>query len=235
MAKAKSKAPHCADTRAKEGHRGFAGIPVCVVKSEAYRCLSLMARAILVEIVARMNGHNNGQIHVSYAELATAMNRKNQAPIGPAIAELMEHGLIDISTESVWKERKAREYRLTFVNTSDSIGRPIKATNGYLQWKQRAKNDATDVVAATPQTATTFVAGRVAAATDAVATPNGKLPKTVQGSATNGVVLISKPYARRQTKQGGTPVLAPDLVDGPFESPSKKLGSSGNLTTGEAA
>jgi hypothetical protein len=50
-------------------------------------------------------------VHVSYAELAACLNRKNQAPIGPAIAELIDHGLVDISAESVWQERKAREYR----------------------------------------------------------------------------------------------------------------------------
>ncbi len=71
MTKAKSKAPHCADTRAKDGVRGFAGMPICVVKSEAYRQLSLIARAILIEIVATMNGHNNGAIHKSYAELGS--------------------------------------------------------------------------------------------------------------------------------------------------------------------
>lgn len=177
MAKPKSKAPHCADTRAKEGIRGFAGLPICVVKSEAYRTLSMIARAILVEIVASMGGNNNGTIHKSYAELARALNRKNQAPIGPAIAELIEHGLLDISAESVWQERKAREYRLTFVNTTDSIGRPIRATNDYLKWTPRVKNDATNVVAEGPKSATAFVAGRIAAATNGVATPNAKLPK----------------------------------------------------------
>lgn len=134
MGKAKGKAPHSADTRAKDGFRGFAGLPLCVIKSEAYRRLSIIARAILVEVVARMSGHNNGLIHVSYAELAHALNRKNQAPIGPAIDELVQHGLLDISADAVWQKRKAREYRLTFVNTSDRLGRPVKATNDYLSW-----------------------------------------------------------------------------------------------------
>jgi len=62
-------------------------------------------------------------------------NRVGKLSVGPAIAELMQHGLLDIGAESVWQERKAREYRLPFVNTSDSIGKPIKATNDYLKWK----------------------------------------------------------------------------------------------------
>lgn len=224
MAKAKSKAPHCADTRAKEGLRGFAGLPISVVKSDAYRRLSLIARAILVEMVATMNGNNNGSIHKSYAELAAALNRKNQAPIGPAIAELMEHGLLDISADALWRERKAREYRLTFVNTTDSIGRPIKATNDYLKWAPRVKNDATDAVAGKVKSATPFVAGKIAAATDAVAGPNAKLSNTSNGSATDAVIPISKPYAGG--KRQGTERL---------KSPARKLGSSGEIQTGEAA
>jgi len=196
MAKPKAKAPHSADTRAKEGLRGFAGIPRCVIESEAYRRLSLIGRAILVEIVVRMRGDNNGEIHVSYAELAKCLNRKNQAPIGPAIAELMQHGLLDLSAESVWQERKSREYRLTFVNTSDSIGRPIKATNEYLAWNpSTALIDATDAVADEGKSATPFVASKVMAATEAVADDHVKLPKTVECSATNGVIPILKPYA----------------------------------------
>lgn len=120
MVREKRRASHTADTRAKDGHRGFAGLPRCALGSEAYRHLSMIARAILIEVVARMKGDNNGEIHISYAELAHALNRKNQAVIGPAIAELIEHGFLDISADSVWQERRAREYRLTFVNTTDS-------------------------------------------------------------------------------------------------------------------
>jgi hypothetical protein len=79
----------------------------------------------------------------------------------------MQHGLLDLSAESVWRERRAREYRLTFVNTSDSIGRTIKATNDYLNF------DATDLVAARHQSATTSVAGTCSTATASVAAAHG--------------------------------------------------------------
>lgn len=215
MGRARGKAPHTADTRAKDGYRGFAGLPRCALGSEAYRDLSMIARAILIEVVARMRGDNNGSIHISYAELAHALNRKNQSPIGPAIAELIDHGFLDISANSVWQERKAREYRLTFVNTSDSIGRPIKATNDYLAWKPRAKNDTTDVVAATPKSVTPFVAERIAAATDAAATANVKPPNSPNASATDGVIPIYLPYAGP---------LGSNLE--PHKAPSDKAGSS---------
>jgi hypothetical protein len=208
----KHKAPQSADTRAVNGVRGFAGIPKCVIASEAYRRLSLMARAILIEIAARFDGHNNGIITISYAEIAARLNRRNQAPIGPAIAELMHHGLLDLSAESVWRERKAREYRLTFANTSDSIGRTIAATNDYLDW--RAKNDATDDVAEKGKSATNGVARGPDPATNGVAAANGKLPKTFRGSATTGVVPISKPYAAAKSEAGETLNSAPNSAGG---------------------
>lgn len=219
MAK-KRQAPHSADTRAVNGVRGFAGLPKCVIVSEAYTRLSLIARAILTEITARFDGHNNGSITISYAELAARLNRRNQAPIGPAIAELMEHGLLDLSAESVWRERKAREYRLTFANTSDSIGRTVAATNDYLGW--RAKNDATDGVAEKGKSATDGVARGNDPATNGVAAANGKLPKTFRGSATTGVVPISKPYAAAQSEAGET-----------FKAGSKSAG--GPIAADEAA
>lgn len=163
-----------------------------------------------------MNGSNNGEIHLSYAEIAHSLNRKNQAVIGPAIARLMQHGLVDISAESVWQERKAREYRLTFVNTTDRIGRPIKATNDYLNWKPQVKNDATDVVAGKRKSATRFVAGKMAAATDAVASGNGKLPKTLVGSATNGVIPICIPYPGAETPEQYTERNGAKIADDPI-------------------
>jgi hypothetical protein len=208
VAKNKRQAPHCADTRAVNGTKGFAGIPLCVLRTEAYRTLSLMARAVLVEIVGRMNGSNNGQITRSYAQLAAALNRKNQAPIGPAIAELMQHGLLDISAESVWQERRAREYRLTFVNTTDAIGRTIRATNDYLRF------DATDVVAVKAKSATTPVAESGGTATYAVAATNGKPPKTLNGSATTGVVPIRKPYVAAENGGHSPTNLSPEIAGG---------------------
>jgi len=196
VAKRKLQAPHTADTKAVSGVSGFAGLPKCVLKSEAYRTLSLMARAILTEIVAIFDGKNNGSITISYAQLAARLNRKNQSPIGPAVAELIQHGLLDLSAESVWQERRAREYRLTFVNTSDSIGRTIRATNDYLKF------DATDVVAAKPKSATASVATGSEAATTFVASTHGKPPKTLNGSATTGVVPICKPYAVAKSEAG---------------------------------
>lgn len=185
----KSKADCRADTRGG----AWAGIPKVVLASEAYRTLTPLQRAVLVEIIGRMDGYNNGRIAISYAELAHRLNRRNQAPFKLAIAELWRRGLIEPGVLQPWKERKAREYRLTFVNTVEN-GRFVAATNDYLKWKPDEKIGATDAVAGKGETATDAVADTRDAATDAVATANGKPPKTVNGAATDAVVLIGKPY-----------------------------------------
>lgn len=122
-----------ADCRANNRGGRWAGIPICVIESPAYRDLSLWARAILTEIVARMNGYNNGSIAISLTEICTALGNSNRRKASLAIAELMQHGFIDVTTEGDRKERLAREYRLTFVNTV-SNGKFVAATEDYRTW-----------------------------------------------------------------------------------------------------
>ena len=129
MARGKVKADCRADTRGGS----WAGIPKCLVDSAAHRDLSLHARAVLVELVARMNGYNNGAIAVSQRELQAAIGSTSRYIVA-AIAELMEHGMLDVAAEGQWKQRQARQYRLTFVTTKTA-----PATNDYLRWTPPAK------------------------------------------------------------------------------------------------
>lgn len=189
----KNKADCRADTRGKP----WAGVPHVVLESEAYRTLKPIERSVLLEIVRKMNGYNNGEIGIGYAELAHRLNRKNQAPFKSAIAELWRRGLIEPGVLKPWKERQPRTYRLTFVNTIAN-NKFVAATNDYLSWRPDKENVATDAVAEQPQTVTPFVAERIAAATNGVATDNGKPPFLSNEPATDGVVLIdSHSLARR--------------------------------------
>lgn len=131
-----------ADCRADTRGGPWAGIPVCVIKSAAFGDLSYCARSLLLELVAAMNGWNNGKIALSQRQLATALKTTNFRAISRGIAELMEHGLIDVAVEGQWKERMAREYRLTFVSTKTA-----DATNDYLSW-QLPKKSGADAVSA---------------------------------------------------------------------------------------
>jgi hypothetical protein len=134
MAGKKQKADCRADTRGG----GFAGIPVCVIESPAYRSLSLWARAVLVELAARMRGYNNGSVALSVTEICDALGNSNRRKASAALAELMNRGLIDMGADALWKERKAREYRLTFVSVKR--GHFIEpASNEYLKWTPEEK------------------------------------------------------------------------------------------------
>jgi hypothetical protein len=180
-----------ADCRADTRREPWAGIPICVIKSPAYRDCSVHARAILVELVARMNGYNNGKIAVSQRELVDGIGCSPRK-IVRGIAELMEHALIDVETDGMWKERMAREYRLTFVSTKAK-----SATNDYLHWKPGIKSGATAAVAQTRQTGSAAVAPSLSADSDAAADArkcSRKIASSQNRPATDAVSLICKPY-----------------------------------------
>ena len=45
----------------------------------------------------------------------------------------MEHGFLDLSMAHSWKDKRVREYRLTFISTG-AKGHRGNATNDYLSW-----------------------------------------------------------------------------------------------------
>lgn len=173
MGKKRLKADHRADTRSG----GWGGLPHCVTDSLAYRHLSFCARAVLIEIVREMNGYNNGEIGISQRQLSERLNTSNFKRIGRAIAELMEHGFVDVAVEGQWKERQARQYRLTFVNTGKP-GSFRPATNDYRDWKtpRRGKSGVEPVSAEGIKSAEPVSAEAPIAAEPVSAGRNGKLP-----------------------------------------------------------
>lgn len=190
-----------ADCRANNRGGRWAGIPICVISSPSYRGLSLWARAILTEIVARMNGYNNGSIAMSLTEICSALGNSNRRKASLAIAELMQHGFVDVTTEGDRKERLAREYRLTFVNTV-SNGKFVAATEDYRNWtppKQKSGGNASLPVKGQTGNASSperECAGN-ASSPDKFAklrktAPFVKKPHSVAGN--DASLLISKPY-----------------------------------------
>lgn len=126
----KYSADHRADTRGD----GLIGLPKVVHKSAAFRSLDLYGRAVLMEILCRFNGYNNGNIGCSVREIADGLGNQNFRRIAKAIADCMERGLLDIGQESLWKQRHSRQYRLTFISSGNA---PFvkAATNEYRDWK----------------------------------------------------------------------------------------------------
>ena len=138
-----------------------------------------------------MHGYNNGKIAVSHRELRDAL-RCSQRKIVRGLAELMEHGLIDVTAHGKWKERMAREYRLTFVSTKQAA-----ATNEYRNWTPRTESGASAVGAMQLKSAAA-VGAKTAATGSAVEADVGAFrPETAnsQNQPASGVgALISKPY-----------------------------------------
>jgi hypothetical protein len=197
VARKKPRADHRADNRGGP----WAGIPHAVLKSEAYSKLSLWARAVLIEIVLQMNGYNNGKIAVSQRQLAARLNRSNFKKLSEATAELMQHGFIDIVIEGQWKQQKAREFRLTFVNTGTN-GRYIPAPNDYLHWRPSARNRAEPPAAETPRSAHAASAGRRIAAANGSTPTLGKPPFLIARAAEHASALINKPCGGCSKTQG---------------------------------
>lgn len=214
MSRKKQKADCRADTRGGP----WAGIPVCVINSPSYRDLGLWARAILVEITARMNGYNNGKIAMSQREISDALGNSNMRKIGRAVAELIEHGFLDVSAEGIWKQRQAREYRLTFINTMQGhFTKP--ATNDYLKWQPKKKSSHDDASAGKGKSADGVSASANLAADDASARKPQKpqsFVKLPKNSADDASSLICKPYPTPKCKGDQTNIPDPEIAGGTF-------------------
>lgn len=142
MARHRKQADHRAETRGK----GLSGLPHIVADSAAYLSLTTFERAVFGEILRRFNGYNNGKIGITYEQIGDRLkgrnrSRPNNGRIARSMARLIDHGLIAEPTPESWLQRRAREYRLTFISSGKAPPyRP--ATNEYLQWKPPTeKND----------------------------------------------------------------------------------------------
>lgn len=136
MGRGKDKAPHQASTRGG----GFTGLPHVVQDSEAYRTLDPVARAVLLAVLRRFNGRNNGQIFVSFDEIGHDLNTTNRRAIGRSFAQLVQRGLIEVTAAPDRKHHKAREYRLTWISTTAG-GRHVQATEEYRLWETPLAQD----------------------------------------------------------------------------------------------
>lgn len=207
MAKKKWKADHRADTRGD----GLIGLPKCVYTSEAYRSLDLYGRAVLMEILSRFNGYNNGQIGCSYREIAEGLGNKNFNRIARAVADCMERGLLDIGHEAVWKERHSRQYRLTWIMS----GKPpftAKATNDYLDWSEKKAADHVSADAAKSDETSSAAPKMSAEALSAV--KQAKAQKSVKSVPANLLTTSQRLY-NSHPKAGKTGSETPEIVHDP--------------------
>lgn len=134
MPKRRPQADHRADTRGG----ALSGLPHVVADSPAYLDLCPFERGVLGEILRRFNGYNNGTIGISYEELGERLRgpnatRPHNGRLARAIVRLIDHGFLAEPTPGSWLQRRAREYRLTFITSGKAP--PFKsATNDYQLW-----------------------------------------------------------------------------------------------------
>jgi hypothetical protein len=86
-----------------------------ILKSDAWRELTPQERTVLIQIAARFNGTNNGNIAASVRDLAEECNIAVNT-VTKAIGRLISIGFIDRTQEGSfsYKVRHAAEYRLTW-------------------------------------------------------------------------------------------------------------------------
>jgi hypothetical protein len=102
-----------------------------LLRTAAYRSLSANARALLVELIRRFNGSNNGYISMSVREAAKLCGYSAR-PAMKALKDLRGRGFIKSRMKGSFdrKVRHASEWELTFHPVGNSI-----PTHDYLKWK----------------------------------------------------------------------------------------------------
>jgi len=123
----------------KVDHGGtFVQLPRAILSSPAYLSLSLRARSCFFVVLERFNGFNNGRIGLSIDNLGAALGNQNHAANSRALVELIDRGFLECMAGANHVKSKAREYRLTFIETGN--GGRGKATNEWKLWKPLEKN-----------------------------------------------------------------------------------------------
>lgn len=123
----------------KPDHGGnFYMTPRRVTASVAWRNLSNRARAVLVVFQHACDGFNNGEIAFGIHEIGKSLGNQNHGANARAVAELIQKGFLELTTDASRALAKVRTYRLTFVSTGKT--RAITpATHDYEAWRPTEK------------------------------------------------------------------------------------------------
>lgn len=105
-----AKANHTGRTKTESYvklHRG-------VTNSEAWKSLTCEARCVLLEIWARHNGQNNGELPYSHREAREALHI-GAGKVAAAFRHLQDRGFIILRTKGSfdWKAHRATEWEIT--------------------------------------------------------------------------------------------------------------------------
>ncbi|MEL7190560.1 MAG: hypothetical protein AAGK17_13485 [Pseudomonadota bacterium] len=135
MAKKKWQRPK---TQSVDHNNNFRMLPKRVTTSVAWRKSSFRMRSVVIAFLNAFDGQNNGHIEFSIKALGQAIGSQSHAYNAKAVAEAIELGFIECTSDANRAHAKARTYRLTFVSTFRNAGddvQTVPATHEYDDWR----------------------------------------------------------------------------------------------------
>lgn len=113
----------------------FVKLPHYVLKSDAYRSLKPGPVALLVQIVLRYNGSNNGQIALGRREACEAINISDKDTASKYFRELDEKGFIKATKQGAFNmkdpsARRATEWAITWERLNEK-----PPTKEFMKWR----------------------------------------------------------------------------------------------------
>ncbi len=120
-----SKGSHSVRAQRVDHGGDFIQLPRPLLRSAAFLSLSSRARCALLVLLERFSGFNNGRIGLAIDHLGAALGNQNHRANSRALAELIERGFVECMADANHVKSKAREYRLTFIESGHGEnGRP---------------------------------------------------------------------------------------------------------------
>lgn len=116
--------------------------PRRVTASVAWRHASFRARAVLMAFCCAFTGRNNGELTFSIKAIGQAIGSSNHGLTSKAVAELIELGFLECTSDANRAVARARTYRITFISTirQTQAGEEIvPATHEYDAWRPMKK------------------------------------------------------------------------------------------------
>lgn len=89
----------------------FVRLPHTLLKSAAYRSLSVAARALMVELIMLDTGDNNGSLYLSLRDAADRLGLSDHHSVSAAFHELINSGFVRCSKEAHFSVKAAEHSR----------------------------------------------------------------------------------------------------------------------------
>ncbi len=99
-----------------------------LLDSPAYQDLNLASRALLVEFSRICVPNRNGSLSISHRNAREKLKVSDRAATN-AFRSLADHGFIELKKGHSWRQRKAREWRLTCEQNCE-----VQATDDWKKW-----------------------------------------------------------------------------------------------------